>query len=402
LSIAAIGLAVGSILLLAFYLLKLETGPVETSDLRKIEKRDALNWIWIGFLALLGAGLPFWFVGLPVDTDINSGSRFTISFMFGASLLLVGLLDFALRKSWIKALVVAVIVGLAIGHHFTDANYFRQVHRNQAEFFQQLAWRAPGLKKGTLLLTNNSQKDLLSGDNSLTAALNWIYNPAPPYKLDYMLFYLPSRLESGNLTGLKPNLPVVKDFRTAQFIGSTSQALVVYFDYPHCLRVLDPRLDPDLPRPMDMPRELKTAARISNLDQIIPNANPTAMLPEEAFRYFPAENGWCYYYEKADLARQEGDWKEIARLGDQAFSKYPKLHTTWEALPFIEGYARSGDMEQARKLTMQARRLNPDGKAVTAEILCSLWLYIQQNSASADPLHSYASSIMNELSCTFE
>jgi hypothetical protein len=399
LSIAALGLASVSILLLVIYLVRLGNDPAGTRSPREIDKRDALDWVWIGLIALLGAGLPFWFVGLPVDTDINSGSRFTISFMFGASLLLVGLLDFALRKYWIKAVLVAVIAGLAIGHHFTDANYYRQVHRSQAEFFQQLAWRAPGLKEGTLILTNNFQKDLLSGDNSMTAALNWIYEPNPPYTLDYLLFYLPSRLESGNLTGLKPNLPVVKDFRTANFVGSTSQALAVYYDYPHCLRVLDPELDPELPKPMDMPKELKTAARISNLKQIIPNANPPAQLPEEVFEYIPEENSWCYYYEKAELARQKGDWQDITRLGDQAFIKFPKFHSTWDVLPFIEGYARSGDLEQARKLTMQARRVNPEGKAITTELLCFIWSRIEQDPISEEILRSYSANVIGELNC---
>ena len=27
---------------------------------------------------------------------------------------------------------------------------------------------------------------------------------------------------------------------------------------------------------------------------------------------------WCYYFQKADLARQRGDWDEVARLGDEA------------------------------------------------------------------------------------
>ncbi len=359
----------------------------------------AVRLIWIGGLGLLVSGLPFWFVGLPVDSDIESGSRFAISFMLASSFLVAGLVDLFLRRSWIKNLAVACLVGLCIGYHFTDANFYRQVHRNQATLFQQLAWRAPGLKPGTLVLTNTSTEPMLSGDNSLTAALNWIYEGTPPYSLDYMLFYIPSRLTSGNLPGLIPDLPVIKEFRTTEFVGSTSHALVVYSDYPHCLRVLDPQVDKDLPRPLDMPREMRDAVGISNLEQIITDPAVTATLPESLFKYRPAENTWCYYYEKAELARQQQDWHKIASLGDQALNAGHKLDNTWELIPFIEGYARSGRLEDARAVSFDAIQAKPEGKLVTHSILCATWARLGQDQAAGTDLSSFANQLQTEIGC---
>ena len=31
-------------------------------------------------------------------------------------------------------------------------------------------------------------------------------------------------------------------------------------------------------------------------------------------------HGWCYYFEQAELAAQDGDWVRVAALGDKAFS----------------------------------------------------------------------------------
>ena len=398
-AVASLILAAVSGLVLYFYLSHVQFSEPTDSGNTGLHPPFAVRLILIGVFALFVSGLPFWFVGLPVDTEIERGSRFAISFMLASSFLMAGLIDLILQKTWIKNLAVACLVGLCVGFHFTDANFYRQVHRSQATFFQQLAWRAPGIKPGTLILTNTSTEPLLNGDNSLTAALNWIYEKTPPYTLEYMLFYIPSRIASGNLPSLTPGLPVIKDFRTTEFVGSTSNALVVYYPYTHCLRVLDPQVDLGLPRPLDMPREMKDAVGISNLEQIVPDPALPAQLPETVFKYKPPENTWCYYYEKAELARQEENWQEIADLGDQALIENWKLDSSWELLPFIEGYARSGHLEKARQLSLEAQRKRPEGKWLTEEILCSTWTRIGKDAAPENALASFATEVKKELEC---
>jgi hypothetical protein len=361
-------------------------------------RRVFIGLITSGLACLLLAGWPFWFVGLPVDARLNSGSRFALSFIPGASLLIVGLVGWlAPRDRW-RQLILAVLAGLAVGHHFLDADYYREVHKSQAIFFQQLAWRAPGLKPGTLLLTNTFQETLLMGDNSLTAALNWIYDPQPPYSLDYMLFYIPERLASGYLPGIESGLTVSKDFRTTSFSGSTSQALVVYYEYPRCLRILDPGRDADLPRPLNMPRELRDAIPISNLEQILAGAQVEQSLPKEVFKYIPDADNWCFLYEKAELYRQQGDWQSIVNLASQVFQDDMKLSTTTELLPFIEGFARTGDLEQARRLSLRAYQARPEGRATTSSILCATWQGIETYSPENNG-RVMIQSVKQELDC---
>lgn len=425
-SLLALGLALFAFIVLVTILLVLRKSSDEPISRQKSSETNdqaenatfSLDLLVLGIAGLFTAGLPFWFVGLPVDTDLQGGSRFDISFMLPASAFAAGLIIALVtflqkhlhRRSGLRENVeliapiapvpiFALLVALAIGHHFQDANFYRQVHRSQATFFQQLAWRAPGLKPGTLILTNTFEEVLLSGDNSLTAALNWIYDPDPPFALEYMLFYIPSRLESKNLPGLEPGLPVVKEFRTTKFQGSTSEALVLYYSYPHCLRVLDPVLDPDFPRPIQMPKELKTATRISNLSQIIPDNNPPATLPDDLFKYRPDQDLWCYYYEKADLARQQSDWQAIVRLGDQAFEEGHQPSNTWELVPFIEGYALSGSIEQAHALTIQAQKENFEARWMTKEILCTTWRQIERQSISGEAIDSEIAEIRAVLEC---
>lgn len=397
-TLAALALAVPAMLAIAIYLVRLskpdenwQTHPAQADGYA------ARQFIAIGLFGLLVSGLPFWLVGLPVNTRLESGSRFTIAFMLSASLLLAGLVDLIFRKQAHKAAAIAVIAGLALGQHFIDANTYRVVHHSQGNFFQQLAWRAPALEPGTLVLTNVFDEPL-SGDNSMTAALNWVYDPSPPYALEYMLFYMPNRLEIDSLPGLVPGLPVNKPFRTTEFHGSTSQALVVYYAQPNCLRVLDPATDHGPLKQESIPPALSGAVPLSNLAQIQTGAPPVE-LPPKLFRSTPGDESWCYFYEKADLARQMGDWQEIVRLGEQAFNLEPRLEQTWEVLPFIEGYARAGQMAHARELTLKALQAGQGNSPPASKLLCSVWEQIQRDQETPPALISFAGEVRAEIAC---
>ena len=60
------------------------------------------------------------------------------------------------------------------------------------------------------------------------------------------------------------------------------------------------------------------------------------------------EHGWCYFYQKADLARQRGDWEQIPVLLKEALDAghYPEDALEW--MPFLQASAVLGDVEQMR------------------------------------------------------
>ena len=64
------------------------------------------------------------------------------------------------------------------------------------------------------------------------------------------------------------------------------------------------------------------------------------MYPEPA-------HGWCYYLQKAELARQEEDWEEITELALEVEeqSLTPPVPFDWAV--FAEGFARLGEFERA-------------------------------------------------------
>jgi hypothetical protein len=391
-ALAALGLTIASFLFL-FIALK-RAGAGETGTGRPFGPQAMLA----GAGLLLASGLPFWFVNLRLNPELLDGSRLAIAMMLGASLLAVGLIAALARRRTTGLLLVAGLAGLGIGQHFLDGLYFREVHKTQAVFFQQLLWRAPGLQPGTLILVNEFQDPILQGDNSLTAALNWLYDRSPN-QLRYVLLYLPERLDSGSLPGLDPGLEFKKPFRTTDFYGNTSAALVVYFPYPDCLRVLDPQVEASLPKPREMPRALWEAVPLSNLEQIIPGGEVPAGLPPAQFKYQPPASGWCYYYQQADLARQNKDWAQIVRLGEQAQAQTELPQNTRELIPFIEGYLRAGELARAEALILRIQQNKPEGRATTQALLCATLRRVSASPGVAPGLVSFGSQIIGKLEC---
>jgi hypothetical protein len=52
---------------------------------------------------------------------------------------------------------------------------------------------------------------------------------------------------------------------------------------------------------------------------------------------------WCYYYQQAELALQQGDWEEIAKLGNEVNRLKLTPNDRIEWAPFLQGYAIKGD-----------------------------------------------------------
>jgi hypothetical protein len=64
-------------------------------------------------------------------------------------------------------------------------------------------------------------------------------------------------------------------------------------------------------------------------------------------------HGWCYYYQKAELARQQGDWDSVAVLGAEAASLDLVPADPIEWMPFLQAYAVLGETEKVESLAAQ-------------------------------------------------
>jgi hypothetical protein len=133
------------------------------------------------------------------------------------------------------------------------------------------------------------------------------------------------------------------------------------------------------------------AIRLSNPGLILTNSDRTAKLP---FITEPSHT-WCYYYTKAELARQQHHWEQVVHLFYEAKSLAYKANDPFELLVFIEGQAMTGNVETAEKLSQEA--MNAD-KGIRKG-LCQVWKRVQTQSPARDGTATQIDKILIELQC---
>jgi hypothetical protein len=347
--------------------------------------------IGLGIYALLVSGWPFWATHLPIEL-VYPWDRFTLPMMLGASLLVVGLLELLGNRRFLKVLLLSALIGLAVGFQFQHSNTYRRDWNTQAQFFWQMAWRAPAIQPGTLLLSSELPFVYFS-DNSLTAPLNWLYAPDNISRsMDYMFYSIEARLGL-TLPALQTGLPVEQDYRATSFKGNTSQALVLFYQPPGCVKFLNPATDSALPQ---KPKYISDAMHLSDLTTILNETQTPAQPPEHIFGPEPAHS-WCYYFEKAELARQSEQWQQIGTLAEGAFALDETLYpvNAPELLPYIEAYAHLGQWDLAREYSLEAYRLqNRMDRA-----LCLTWERIEASTPSSPEGQAAVARMFEKFNC---
>lgn len=356
-------------------------------------RESAAGMILLGIYALLVGGWPIWVTDLHFDL-VFPWDRFTLMMMPGAAILTAGIITLLSHSQRRIALITGLLVGLAAGMHLYDALIFKQEWQMQKAFFWQLTWRAPGLQRGTAILTSDLPFTYYS-DNSLTAPANWTYAPGDQSKnMPYVVYDLESRLYR-DIPSLDANLPINLDYRVTRFEGSTSQALLIFYKPPRCLKVMDPDQDRNLPyKPLLIPEALP----LSNPDLIQVQADPPATPPFSKFGPEPAPD-WCYYFERADLASQMADWQTVVELSVPAFElkKQFDRETASELIPFIKGFAHVGNWEKAVTLSELAMTTSPKMQ----NMLCQTWYQMYSQLPEGDGRDKAYSQLALGIPCNF-
>ncbi len=391
----------GSFAALIFYVSRLKSLENQANSPGS-DKRIVGQWFIIGACALLTAGIPFYIVDIEVRLDFPA-DRFTQPFAFGAAFILAGLLELIPSFSW-RTTLAAALVALAIGLQIQYGFSFRKDWKLQEAYFWQLFWRAPSIQSGTAVLSDNTIFPY-TDDDALTLPLNWIYAPNQKNGLLHyaQIFFI---VNAGNPIPLTPNSPLVKIKDAVSFHGSTNDALVVQFTPPSCLHVLNPMYDSDLlVAPLSgenyktltsaglplLGRKDEMALPLSNPALIKPSGNTSSAL-SNLFGTEPPHT-WCYFFEKADLARQEGDWAQVAKLGDEAFAVPYLPNDPSEYLPFIEAYARLNRWNDAKQLTLSTADTMP----ILEPALCGLWQRVDTMPSLSTQEHGYILKIEQRL-----
>jgi hypothetical protein len=365
------------IVLAGIYLFRFAAGD---SDDRGFARRA--GFLGLTWWALAGGSV--WLIGIVPQLNFSL-DRFMLPFMLGSSLVLACLIAW-IRNKRAQAILLALLVGFAVGRHFRLEEIFRRDWITQQNFFRQMTWRIPALEKGAILLSNDLPVTYYS-DNSLSGPLNWIYSPPGDM---YAVLYFASIRVGKTLPSVEPGLAHELYYVGPTFHGNTSNILVVDYQPPGCFRVVDPEVEENNRL---LPPALRDVARYSNQRVILLDGRN--QLPGPLYGGEPS-HGWCYYFEQAELARQRGDWEQVVQLGDIAFGLDDHPNNPVERFVFIEGYAHTGGWKMAVELSQASYRIS---RNYVGPLLCRLWSRIERETTVTPGREAALRAARNEFGC---
>lgn len=299
--------------------------------------------LWVAMVAIVAGLIPVILVNRHVI--FPDYSRYALASSVGVAILLSVVFEKISIPS-LRMTVVSFFMAIAVLTHYGNAA--RAVDETQAtrNFWWQVAWRAPHINEGVTLIA--SYPSSLSEDYFIWGPANLIYYPGKQ-STNPVVVRLPATVLTGEVAaqiaangGLETRLRrgnyLERDFgNVLVMVQSTSNS---------CVRFINGNA-PEL-SPSDADR-LVLIAPYSRLDAVSTEGESPSP-PAHVFGTEP-ERGWCYYYQKADLARQRGEWEKIPTLLKEALDKgyYPEDGLEW--MPFLQAYVVQGDLEKVRSTT---------------------------------------------------
>ena len=354
-----------------------------------------LPLIGLSLAAFLLAALPFWMAGLKAFFGFELLNRVALPQGLSFTLLLWASLQLLpVRWRWLRDSLLAFLAGSFALLQLQSAALFRAEWEQRRDIMQQLAWRAPALAPGTVIFMNDPGF-LLSGENSMSAELNWNYVREPhPHQADYFIYFNEHRF-LGDFGDIQSDRVVKQMHMIGPTALNSTNLLVIQLNPKGCLHVLDPQLD------------LLDKSITSFTHTYLPQAMPSVILADRADDSLPldpaiygkeADHGWCYYYQKTDLARQLGDWLVAGEYGEHGLELIPVNVDSSELHPFIEALAHNGKWEAARQLTEEI--LNQS--ASQNRMLCTLWQRMAVATAASMKREETLTWMTYRTGCIFE
>jgi uncharacterized membrane protein YidH (DUF202 family) len=297
------------------------------------------SFIWIGIFTTLCAVAPVVLADRgfdPTDTYKSYG----LHPIGGVILLVVGLI--LLLQPNFRKLALFALIGISVSTQFLNAVNWEHAWDDQRETWWQLTWRAPDIKNNTLLMAYFSVDFALQQDYETWGPANLIYRPGPAQYPQIQGEVLNQDTAFNILRGDV----IDKHVRDFWLHRDFSKLLLISLPSQNsCIHVIDGVM-PVYPEYESL--LVERVGAYSRINRIIPEGK--APVPPAAIFGAEPAHGWCYYYQKASLARQKGDWKEVGRLYDEAVAHKLNAGDKSELFPFLEGLVNLGRYEDAKAL----------------------------------------------------
>jgi hypothetical protein len=378
---ALLALVAVTIMLAATYLLNKQAA----ADQDQTDNVWAMQSFLFGLIGVVFGVLPVVMANRYVD--FHPYSHYSLPASLAAAVLIVGLV-YLLKSDRIRFLFILALVLSAVLTHYA---YFIQVLEEEktiSAFWHQMSWRAPGLRRGTTLYVYYPGIDYAENVDAVDGPANFIYYPEPTGQIP-AVYRVHALLDLSATTN---------DVLLRQHGEYTDRAHIGHIDYDQFLVISQPTETDcvhviDAQRPLYSKVEPDRVLLYGQYSRIngVRTGETSPHLVQFLFGPEPAHN-WCYYFEKADLALQSGEWEKVAELGDQASKAglHPEDWVEWT--PFLQAYAYLDDVPH---FSATAHRIN--GASYPKLQACNI---LKKMQATGFSFSSAIQTQMNNLLCT--
>lgn len=298
---------------------------------------------WLGFLSAAAGLLPIAMANREVAFPFFS--RYSLVSSVGVSILIVALLMNLKGRSLRGALLAGLVLIAVLTHHANSVKVARDAAVVRT-FWWQVSWRVPQFEPRTTLI-GNYPSGATEEDYFIWGPANLIYYPEKQSAENIQPALFASVLNKGTVLKVLTRERQKYDIRK-NIVTYPNHRNILILTQPtanSCVHVID-GAQPEFSQ--SEPDSIRVIAPYSEIEHVLadeaPHTPPTVVFGSEPAR------GWCYYYEKADLARQRGDWEAVLELGNQASAKGLIPGDKIEWMPFLQAYAQVAQVEHLRDL----------------------------------------------------
>ncbi|WKZ36467.1 MAG: hypothetical protein QY332_00830 [Anaerolineales bacterium] len=340
----AVGLLIAGVVILLVVFAEMRMKPsVQGSDRDATQDKVRREALLLGGVGMVFGVLPVILANRYVN--ITGFSHYGLPASLAAAVFMIAFLD-SLSLQRVRNAAIYVVVGLAALAHYGIGMHAVAEETALQKFWWQVSWRAPALRAGTTLVVHYPLPGM-GGGYGLMEAANVIYFPEPTGQTP-----VPYPIAGLTLSG-EHLQDILEGTRYDQ---TRYRSHTVDFDYGNLLVISQPTLTScvhviDGSQPLISahdPVNVALVASSSKIENVITDAE-FALPPEYVYGEEP-EHGWCYYFQKAELASQLANWEQAAALGQEAIRLELSPEDRVEWLPFLKAYAITGHAERLEQL----------------------------------------------------
>lgn len=299
---------------------------------------------WLGLSVVIAGFIPV--ILSNRDADFYGLSRYMLASSLGAVILISAFIH-QLRSQKIYVATVCVLILTSVLTHYFNGLSWAKSSRATQNFWWQVNWRIPQLRENTTLVVNYSHT-AIEEDYFIWGPANFIYYP-----------------ESKNTQRVEPSLwglvlnreSVTSILNQAQPKFINRRSITTYLGYDNILIFTQPSssscvqvIDGNIPMLSESEQyDIQMIASASNQNNIILDETH-APPPEFVFGSEP-QLDWCFYYQTASLAFQNGQYEKVLEIKQTAEKAGFSPQDPVEWMPFLQAAILLSDDDAATQLS---------------------------------------------------